>query len=192
MNAANLLSFKKSLCLFWVGFCYSAQHPGVKTRCRADLIPACFAQMGPAGIKNWAAKNLWEVLVKSGWWFLLGIDTHQICLSIAGQVLFFNERSKAKDQYDKFVKNLYQSTWRKTRPRARRALFCWHPNPLKLSSDAVSNTSANHRLYGKLKRWEIIDQCSQVTVAANGKSTRLPCCLINLLDEFFVDLLGAG
>jgi hypothetical protein len=63
---------KKSLRLFWVGFCYSAQHPGVKTRCRADLIPACFAQMGPAGIKNWAAKNLWEVLVKSRWWFLLG------------------------------------------------------------------------------------------------------------------------
>lgn len=24
------------------------------------------ARMGPAGLKNWAAKNLWEVLVKSG------------------------------------------------------------------------------------------------------------------------------
>jgi len=48
VNAANLLSFKKSLRLFLVGFCYSAQHPGVKTRCRADLMPACFTQMGPA------------------------------------------------------------------------------------------------------------------------------------------------
>ncbi len=63
---------KKSLRLFWSRSCYSAQHPRVKTRCRADLIPACFARMGPAGLKNWAAKNLWEVLVKSGWWFLLG------------------------------------------------------------------------------------------------------------------------
>ncbi len=25
-------------------------------------MPACFARMGPAGLKNWAAKNLWEVL----------------------------------------------------------------------------------------------------------------------------------
>jgi hypothetical protein len=25
------------------------------------------ARMGTAGLKNWAAKNLWEVLVKSGW-----------------------------------------------------------------------------------------------------------------------------
>jgi hypothetical protein len=67
VNAANLLSFKKLLRLFLVGFCYSAQQPGVKTRCRADLIPARFARIGPAGLKNWSAKNLWEVLVKSGW-----------------------------------------------------------------------------------------------------------------------------
>jgi len=39
----------------------------VKTRCRADLMPACFAQMGPAVIKNWAANNLLKVLVKSVW-----------------------------------------------------------------------------------------------------------------------------
>ena len=49
---------KKTLRLFWVGFCYSAQHPRVKTRCRADLMPACFARMGPAGLKNWVAKSL--------------------------------------------------------------------------------------------------------------------------------------
>ena len=67
------LDLNKTLRLFLARFCYSAQHPRVKKRCRADLIPACFARMGPADLKNWAAKNLWEVLIKSGWWFLLGI-----------------------------------------------------------------------------------------------------------------------
>ena len=52
------LYLKKSLRLFWLTSCYQAQHPRVKTRCRADLIPACFAQMGPAALKNWAAKSL--------------------------------------------------------------------------------------------------------------------------------------
>jgi hypothetical protein len=68
------MNLKKTLRLFWVGFCYYAQHAVVKTRYRADLIPACFTQMGPAGLKNWATKNLWGVLIKSGWWFLL--STH--------------------------------------------------------------------------------------------------------------------
>ena len=42
------LYLKKSLRLFWVGFCYSAQHPRVKTRYRADLIPACLPKWSTA------------------------------------------------------------------------------------------------------------------------------------------------
>lgn len=35
-------------------------------------MPARFARLGPTSIKNWATKNLGEVLFNSGWWFLLG------------------------------------------------------------------------------------------------------------------------
>ena len=46
---------------------YSAQPSCLKVRCRAFLMPARIARMGPASIKNWATKNLGEVLSKSGW-----------------------------------------------------------------------------------------------------------------------------
>ena len=42
------LDLNKTLRLFWAGFCYSAQYPGVKMRCRADLIPACVKCRGIA------------------------------------------------------------------------------------------------------------------------------------------------
>ena len=69
----------------------SAQHPRIKTRCRAELIPACCAQMDLAGVKNWAAKNLWEVLVKSGWWFLLGTH-HRVSIPRGGACVWFATR----------------------------------------------------------------------------------------------------
>ena len=46
---------------------YSAQPTCIKVRCRAFLMSARFARVGPASVKNWATKNLGEVLFKSGW-----------------------------------------------------------------------------------------------------------------------------
>ena len=59
---------------------YLAQPSCVKVRCRAFLMPARFARLGTASVKNWATKNLGEVLSKSGWWFLLGTH-HPKCYS---------------------------------------------------------------------------------------------------------------
>ena len=42
------LYLKKSLRLFWLTSCYQAQRARVKTRCRADLIPACVKCRGIA------------------------------------------------------------------------------------------------------------------------------------------------
>ena len=42
------MNLKKTLRLFWVASYYSAQHPRVKTRCRADLMPACVKCRGIA------------------------------------------------------------------------------------------------------------------------------------------------
>ena len=46
---------------------YSAQPSCVKVRCRSFLMSARTAQMGPALVKNWAAKNYAGVLFKSPW-----------------------------------------------------------------------------------------------------------------------------
>jgi hypothetical protein len=48
---------------------YSAQPSCENVRCRAFLMPARIVRLGPASVKNWATKNLGEVLKLLGWWF---------------------------------------------------------------------------------------------------------------------------
>ena len=72
----NFLALKAAISLP----CCSGQSSRVKMRCRAFLIPVCAARLGPVSVKKWATKNCGEVLVKSGWWFVLG-TRHPKCYS---------------------------------------------------------------------------------------------------------------